>query len=186
MMQEQPDSADSHRRREEIMGALDDVGNILKQYTQGGTPAPADVATHFDQVAKAVPTADLADGVAHAIRSDQTPPFGQIVSNMFNQADGAQKAGMLNQLVSALGPGAAAAVGGGALADMLSKGTTATAADAQKVSPDMVQQLADRAHSADGSIVDKLSGFYAQHPTLVKSLGAGALALVMSKLSNRR
>ena len=162
------------------------MSTILKQYSQGGTQPPAEVATHFDQVAKVVPTSDLADGVAHAIRSDQTPGFGQIVSNMFNQANGQQKAGMLNQLLSALGPSAAAAVGGGALADVVNKGGAATAADAQQVSPDVVQQLADRAHTADGSIVDKLSGFYAQHPTLVKSLGAGALALVMSKLSNRR
>jgi len=30
------------------------------------------------------------------------------------------------------------------------------------------------------------SNFYAQHPTLVKAIGAGALALLMSKISAAR
>ncbi len=35
------------------------------------------------------------------------------------------------------------------------------------------------------SVVDMASQFYAQHPTLIKSLGAGALALIMSHMSRR-
>jgi len=53
------------------------------------------------------------------------------------------------------------------------------------LSPDAVKQLADQAQKADGTVVDKLGSFYAQHPTLVKSLGAGALALMMSHMSRR-
>jgi hypothetical protein len=29
---------------------------------------------------------DLADGLAHAFKSDQTPPFAQMVSSLFNQS----------------------------------------------------------------------------------------------------
>ncbi len=172
------------------MGIVDEIGSILKQYQGGNTPQPADtsvVATHFEQVAGAVPQGTLADGVAHALRSDQTPPLGQMVSSLFANADGTQKAGMLNHLLASIGPAAATTAAGGALAGVLAKGSnTVTPQQAQQISPTAVQQLADHAETADGSIVDKLGGFYAQHPTLVKSLGAGALALMMSRMSNRR
>jgi hypothetical protein len=64
--------------------------------------------------------------------------------------------------------------------------TTITPQQAQQITPAAVQQLADHAESVDGSIVDKLGGFYAQHPTLVKSLGVAALGMVMSRMSSRR
>lgn len=175
------------------MGVLDDLSGVLKQYAGNNatTPPPADVNAHFDQVAQAVPASTLADGVAHALRSNQTPDLSQLVSNLFSQANGAQKAGMLNQLLSSIGSGsrpvlATGALASAGLADVVNKGGTVTPDQAQQVSPAAVAQLADHAQTADGSIVDKLSGFYAQHPTLVKSLGAGALALVMSKVANRR
>jgi hypothetical protein len=34
--------------------------------------------------------------------------------------------------------------------------------------------------------MDRAASFYAQHPTLVKTIGAGALALLMSRLSASR
>jgi hypothetical protein len=46
--------------------------------------------------------------------------------------------------------------------------------------------LAEHAEKQNPSIVDQASQFYAQHPTLVKTIGAGALALVMSHLSRRQ
>jgi hypothetical protein len=92
--------------------------------------------------------------------------------------------------MSALGPAAVAAATGGALGGALGSGatpgTTVSPQQAQQVSPATITQLADRAQSADGSIVNQLSTFYAQHPTLVKGLGVGALALIMSHISNRR
>lgn len=168
------------------MSIADEIGGILKQYQTGVTPPPAAVNAHFDQVASAVPANVLADGLAHAMTSSQTPPLGQIVSSLFNQANPAQKAAVLNQLMSALGPAAVAAATGGALGSGGTAGTTMSPQQAQQVSPATITQLADRAQAADGSIVNQLSAFYAQHPTLVKGLGVGALALVMSHISNRR
>ena len=148
------------------MGLLDEVTGILKQYQSSGTTlSPQDVATHFEQVANTVPSSTLADGIAHAIRSNQTPAFGQIVSDLFSQANGSQRAGILNHLLAVTGGG------------------TTTPEQAQQMLPQVVQQLADKAHQTDPSVVDTLSGFYAQHPTLTKGLGASVLALVMSRVS---
>ena len=49
------------------------------------------------------------------MKSDQTPPFAQMVAQMFGQANSQQQAGMLNQLLASLGPGALAALASGAV-----------------------------------------------------------------------
>ena len=86
-------------------------------------------------------------------------------------------------MVAACGPAASRILGG------VTGATTAAAPTpevAQQVAPADVKQLADHAESADPNIIDKLSGFYAQHPTLVKGLGAAALATVMAHVSKQR
>lgn len=169
------------------MGLLDDLGGLAKQFAAGGASS-ADVHTAYDQVANTVPQSTLADGISHAFKSDQTPPFEQMVSNLFGQSNPDQKAGLLNQILGALGPNAAQALGtSGALAGVsgLLSGGTVTPQQAQQVSPQAVQVLAQQAAKKDPTIMDKAAGFYAQHPTLVKAIGAGALALLLSKMSRR-
>jgi len=163
--------------------------DMLKQYVSGSGPSnEADVHAHFDQAAQSVPQSAMADALSHAFRSDQTPAFGQMVGSMFSQSNGEQKAGMLNQLLSSVGPGALASLGGGGmLSSLLSGGARQlTPEQAQSVSPEIVQQLASHAERADPSIVDKASSFYSQHPALVKTLGAGVLSIAMAKLAQRR
>lgn len=170
------------------MSFLDNIGDLLKQATSAGAPA-ADVHAAYDQVASAVPAGTLADGLAHAFRSDQTPPFDQMVSGLFGQSDPNQKVGLLNQLLASLGPNGVAqalgAAGAGGLAGMLSGGSV-TPQQAQQVSPETVQVLAEQAAKKNPSILDTAASFYAQHPTLVKTIGAGALALLMSRISRSR
>ena len=49
-----------------------------------------------------------------------------------------------------------------------------TPQQAEQVSPEAVQTIARQASRTDLSIMDKAAGFYAQHPTLVKTIGARA------------
>jgi hypothetical protein len=163
--------------------------DLLKQYVGGAGPTnEADVHEHFDQVSQSMPRSAMADALSYAFRSDQTPAFGQMIGSMFSQSNGDQKAGMLNQLLSSVGPGALASVaGGGMLSSLLSGGAKQlTPEQAQGISPETVQQLASHAERADPSIVDKASAFYSQHPTLVKTLGAGVLSIAMAKLAQRQ
>src|ERR1700676_3175569 len=88
------------------MSWFDQVGTLLRQYTSSGAaaaPAP-DVHAHFDQVAQAAPSSVIAEGLAAAFRSDQTPAFGQMLSTLFANSNAEQKAGMLNQLISSVNP----------------------------------------------------------------------------------
>jgi hypothetical protein len=170
------------------MGLLDSVSNLLKQYSGAGTANTANAADHFDQVAQALPKDQIADGLSAVFRSDQTPAFGNLVGNLFSQSNGEQKAGVLNQLISSVGPGALTQLaGGGALASLLGGGSKTINADqAQNVSPEFVQQLAAHAEKTNPSIVDQASAFYAQHPVLVKTLGSAALSIALAKVAQRQ
>lgn len=170
------------------MGILDSLSDVLKNYGGGQTQNTANAAEHFDQVAQAAPNNIIADGLAAAFRSDQTPAFGDLVSHLFSHSSGEQKAGILNQLLASVGPGILAQIGGGsALAGLLGHtGQQLTPDQAQAVSPEVVQQLAAHAEKSDPSIVDKASAFYAQHSTLVKTLGGAALTIALAKVAERQ
>jgi hypothetical protein len=168
----------------------DQIGNLLKQYTSGGAaaaPAP-DVHAHFDQVAEAAPSSALAEGLSAAFKSDQTPAFGQMLSTLFNNSSGEQKAGIINQIMSSVPPGTLTSLLSGAgLAGILGSGETQiTPEQAQKISPEAVQQLATQAHTDNPSIVDSVSTFYAQHSTLIKTLGGTALTIALAKVAEKQ
>ena len=148
------------------MGMLD---SLLQQYLNPnaaqGQANPA-AAQHFDQVAREASPDLLSKGLAAAFRSDQTPDFAQMASQMFAQATPEQKQALLAKLQSVLGP-AASSLGNPA-----------------NVSPAAVQSALQQAHDADPSIVDKVSGFYAQHSGLIKTLGGAALTIALAKMAD--
>ena len=170
------------------MGILDSLNDILKNYSGGQTQNTANAAQHFDQVAQAGPRNVIAEGLAAAFRSDQTPAFGNLVGKLCGQSSGEQKAGILNQLLASVGPGVLAQLaGGGALTRLAgTAGQPVTPDQAQGISPEVVQQLATHAEKSDPSIVDKASAFYAQHSSLVKTLGGAALTIALAKVAERQ
>ena len=164
--------------------------NLLSQYRSAGTAPqpPPDVSGHFDQVAQAAPPSAIAEGLAAAFRSDQTPAFGQMLSTLFAQSNGEQKAGLLNRLMGAVGPANLTQILSGAgLGVLLSGGNSQiSAAEAEKISPDVVQQIAAHAEKLNPSIVDSVSNFYAQHTALVKTIGGAAIAIALGKMAERQ
>jgi hypothetical protein len=168
----------------------DQLGNLLKQYTSGGAvaqPAP-DVHAHFDQVAQQAPPNVIAEGLSAAFKSDKTPAFGEMLSTLFNNSSGDQKAGMINQLLSSVPPGTLTQVLSSAgLAGLIGAGKPELTSDqAQKVPPEAVQQLAAHAQKTNPSVVDSVSTFYAQHTTLIKTLGSAALTVALAKVAERQ
>ena len=173
-----------------------DLGNLLQQYLGGASPAPAQAESHFDEVARNAPTDVLSSGLAAMFRSNATPAFGEMAGQLFGRADPNQQAGMLNSLIAGMGPAvmaALAAKGGGlgGLLGQLTGGGTAgaapsvTPAQASQLTPDQVQVIAHQAEQANPGIVDRMSEFYAQHPTLVKTVGGAALSIAMAKMAER-
>jgi hypothetical protein len=168
----------------------DKLGSLLKGYTSGGAaaqPAP-DVHAHFDEVAAVAPASAIAEGLTAAFNSDKTPAFGQMLSTLFNNSNGEQKAGMINQLLSSVNPATLTQVLSGAgLAGLMGAGNTQLTPDqAQKLSPEAVEQLATHAHKSNPSVVESVSTFYAQHTTLIKTLGGAALTVALAKVAERQ
>lgn len=159
------------------MGLMD----ILAQVVSGGAVSDQ----HFDQVAQSVPNDVLAKGLAGAFRSDQTPAIGEMVGQLFGNSNGQQQAGMLNQIIAALGPAAAASLAGGTLGRVMNPGNSEiTPAQASQLSPQQVQEVVEHAHQTNPGIADELAGFYAQHSGLIKTLGGAALAIAMAKMKD--
>ena len=131
----------------------------------------------------------LGQGVADAFRADNTPPFGEMVGQMFGRSNPQQQAGVLNELLRSIGPGVLSAIGGGILGRM-SAGANAgvpqvTPQQASQLTPEQVQEIANRAEQHDPGVLDKVGGFYAEHPQLVKTLGSAALAIALASIANR-
>lgn len=174
------------------MDWMNQLSGILEQYN-GAQPSQAPDTVHddFDQLAQNAPQSALAEGLAAAFRSDQTPAFGQMVGQLFANAGGQQRASILNTLISAVGPTLLAQLlsrgGGGGLADLLRGGQREVTPDqAEQISPDAVAAIAEHAEQKDPSIIDRVSDFYSAHPTLVKSLGAAALTIALAKIAQRQ
>ena len=171
------------------MGLLD----ILKQYADPANVQPDRVNAHFDEVAQQSSPQDLGGAVAAAFRSDATPPFGQMVGDLFGRSDPQQRAGILNQILQSAGPAVLASLGGGVLGRVLGGAGTASATpptvtpeQASQISPADAGAIAAHAEKHDSSIIDMAGAFYAQHPTLVKSLGATALAIALGQMHSQR
>jgi hypothetical protein len=111
-----------------------------------------------------------------------------MVGQMFGQSNPQQRAGVLNQLLQSLGPGVLAPLGG-----IFGHGNTAagpgvpqvTPDQAARVTPEQVQEIAAKAEAHDPSVLDRIGGFYAQHPDLVKTLGSAALAITLAGVASR-
>jgi hypothetical protein len=174
------------------MDWMNQIGGLLQQYAGAqAAQAPSTVEDDFDQFTQRAPQSALADGLAAAFRSDQTPPFGHMLAQLFSQSNNQQRASILNTLVSTLGPTMISQIltrgGASGLAGFLGGGQTeVTPEQAAQVSPDAVQEIAAVAEKKDSSVIETLSDFYAQHPTLVKSLGAAALTIALAKVAQRQ
>ena len=77
---------------------------------------------HFDDVVQNASKEQLAAGITGALHSDETPPFANMVGQLFGNSSSSQQAGLLNQILNAVGPAAAASLGGGILSKFLRPG----------------------------------------------------------------
>ena len=168
-----------------------DFGGLLQQYLGGpGTSAnPAQAEDHFQQVAQSAPGGLLTDGMAAAFRSNQTPPFGQMVGQLFGNGNSQQQSGMIATLLASLTPAAIAALSAsGALSNLMGKGgavsTAPTPEQLKTLTADQVAQIATHAEAHSPGVVDQMSAFYAEHTGLIKTLGGAALAIAMAKMAN--
>jgi len=165
-----------------------DFTNILNQYVDRNVSASSTGAPqHFDQVAHSAPPDVVSSGIAAAFRADATPPFADMVGRLFGNSSAQQRAGLLNDLVGFLVPGALTELSASPLAQMLRRvsdsGTAVTPEQAAAVNAQQVQRVVREAEKLDPAIIDRVSQFYAHHPGVVKTLGAAALTIALAKMA---
>jgi hypothetical protein len=168
------------------MNAVEDVFNRYAGQGGGTAAAPQNPHQDFQQVSQAAPHEVVASGISQAFRSDQTPPFPEMLANLFSHSDPNQRAGLLNHLMSPIGPGALSSVPGLAGLSSMFGGGNVTPQQANQVSPGQVQQMAAHAQQQNPSIVDEVSSFYAKHPDVMKAAGGLALTIALQHMLKRR
>jgi hypothetical protein len=167
------------------MDAISEIMNRYRGMGAGTAAAPADPHQDYREIAQTAPREVMADALSHTFRSDQTPNFSDMVASLFRESDPNQRAGLLSHLLTAASPAVLSRIpvlrdlAGGA-----SQGVSAEAAN--QVSAEQVQQIAQNAQQNNPSIVDRVSGFYAQHPDVVKALGGTAIAIAIQHIVRRR
>jgi hypothetical protein len=172
------------------MSWLDQLGGLLQQYAGSGQ-ATQTTEQDFDNAANVAPREAMSQGLAEAFRSDQTPPFANMLGQLFANSSGSQRASILNTLIAAAGPalmsGALQSGGGmGSLGGLLGSRSEVSPQEAAAIPQQDIEELARTAEKHDPSIIDRVSEFYSEHPGLVKTLGAAALAVAMSGMTKEK
>ena len=163
--------------------------DVLSRYRNSPGATPPNVMDDFDAVANDVPHHELSEGLEEAFRSEQTPPFEQMLGRLFEHSDSDQRAGALNSVLDAMGPGALS-LGGGAIGDLLRRAartrSSVTPDEARQIPAQDFEEVAGKAARNDPGILQRLSRFYAEHPQLVRTLGQAAVGIAMNRMAMRR
>lgn len=171
------------------MGLLD----VLNQYVQPDRPPPH-VLDDFDAVAQEADPDDLGVGLQEAFESDETPPFEQMLGELYERSDAGTRAGVLNEILGSLGGGAAGGLGGamagGILGNVLRRmgdgPPHVSAQDARQIPTREIEVAAAEARRRNPGVVQRVSRFYARNPQLVRVLGQAALGILMRGMARRR
>src|SRR5215831_6694290 len=99
------------------MSWLNKISELAERYGANATQGSGNTHEDFKRVVQSAPQDVVSDGIAHMFRSDETPAFPSMVSSLFGESNQTQRAGLLNQLLSSVAPGALAGMLGGAGSD---------------------------------------------------------------------
>ena len=163
------------------------LGGILQQAEGGQTPP--DLHQHMDNAAGAIPQNDLSGILSQVFNSSETPAFSQMLGGLFGQSNSGTQANVLNELLAAAGPAVLGSImnrgGLSSLGGVLGGNAPRELSpeEAAQVPPEEVQELAKHVEQHNPSVVDRMSEIYAAHPTLIKTLGTGAMILALRKIS---
>jgi hypothetical protein len=164
--------------------------DILRNYIDNpGVPNLSVAHEHYDEVARFAPSEIVGHGLADAFRDPNTPSFGAMVRQLFGHSNPQQRAGVINQLLHSMAPAGVMALLGSILGRSSAPASggipQVTPEQAATLTPEQVDEIATRAQEDDPTAIDKIGGFYAQHPQLVKTLGSAALAVALAGVAKR-
>jgi len=169
-----------------------ELGDLLRSYAgAAAAEPPASVREDFERVTQTAPRAAVAEALAEAFRSRETPQFCDMVSQLFTNSNSLQKAGVLNRLLTSVGPSLLSQLASSGeipgLQDIVSSPDRVVMPEqAGHVPAETVRQVAAEAEKRDPSVVRSVSDFYAHHPGLAKTLSTVALTVAMIRIATYR
>jgi hypothetical protein len=122
------------------------------------------ILDQYEMEARRARPEDVSHGLHAAFESDDTPPFEQMVGQLFGHSDPDTRAGFLEQIL----------------------GRRVSPREAIEVPVSDVEIAAAQAAKANPSIIERASRFYAEHPQLVQTLGQAAIGIAMNAMARRR
>jgi hypothetical protein len=128
---------------------------------------PPEAIDHFGEVAQNAPREVVSEGLADAFRDEQTPPFPDMVAQLYEHSNPGQRAGLLELFRRFRG------------APKVSE------QDAGALEPHQVRDIAQRAEEHNPGVVERVSEFYSRHPDLVRNLGSMALSIALRNIARR-
>ncbi len=159
------------------MSLLDQLSGVLSN-AMGGNLSDQQAGAHYDQIANSVPQSQLGAAIGPALASLGGGQVQQSVTNSAAQMNPEQRGNLMQTLMGGLG-------GAGALGGLLSQlGISPSVQnDPQSASADDVGKLAAHTQANNPDVFHQAMSFYSAHPTLVKALGAAAIAGIARHIS---
>jgi len=130
---------------------------------------------------------DLRRGLATAFRSQQTPPFPEIIARAFARLRLAQRVRVLKCMLRSVGPLAFPVVGAGVFVQCIARagwdGLSVTTEDALRVSGAQVMDLARYVEQANPRVIEQVSAILARDPNVLALIGASVAAVALASRS---
>jgi hypothetical protein len=157
------------------MGWQDLIGGVLNQFTGSAAAPGQDPHAQYDQLSSIVPSSVIGSVIGPALGSMATQEVTQHLLGSANAMNPEQRGTLFSTLLSGFtsqGTDASSLLGSLGI-------SPGVAADPQSASAQDVAALAAHAHENAPDVFHKAMEFYSEHPTLVKTLGAVAVGLIV-------
>ena len=164
------------------MTFLDRIGGLLDQYASGqGATSREEAQQHYDEIAQHVPPDVLRGEIGPALGGLDAGQVEDRIGRSAAQMTPEQRGGMLSGILGGL-------AGPGGLRDVLGRigVDPSVASNPQTATPQDVAKVAAYAKDNRPDVFHKAMGFYAEHPLLVKTMGALAVAAIARRLAGGR
>lgn len=162
-----------------------DLGSLLQQHAGHVTAADPDgVAQAYKHIVGEQSQAAIAHGIASALRDSDTPPFSQMVSQLFFHSDSNLRTQLLNLLLDNVSPAMLTALSG-SIGDLFTQNghPSLTPEQVADIAPPQVAEIAAVAEQHNVGIIERVATLFAQYPAIFNALDSNTLKTALGKMA---
>lgn len=162
-----------------------DLGTLLQQHAGHVTAADPDgVGQAFRHVVGEQPHASVALGIAAALRAAETPPFAQMVNQLYVHSDESLRTDLVNLLLDDVSPAMLTALAG-SIGDLMGQNghPRLTAEQVAEIAPAQVAEIAAVAEQHNPGILDRVATLFAKQHDVFGALDSATLKVALSHMA---